>query len=84
MRVKTGEEVKEQTRENDQLASNITREVSSKAKTNEEIEKFTFHELVEATRNFKSDCFLGEGGFGKVYKGHLIRIDQVKFFYNHI
>ncbi|XP_022943292.1 probable serine/threonine-protein kinase PBL5 [Cucurbita moschata] len=77
LKVETREEVKEQTPENDQLASNITREVSSKAKRNEEIEKFTYHELVEATRNFKSDCFLGEGGFGKVYKGHLIRIDQV-------
>lgn len=32
---------------------------------------FTFQELVDATRNFSSDCFLGEGGFGKVYKGHI-------------
>ncbi|KAI9071522.1 hypothetical protein K1719_046501 [Acacia pycnantha] len=38
---------------------------------------FTFDELAEATGNFRSDCFLGEGGFGKVYKGHLQRIDQV-------
>ncbi|XP_028757032.1 probable serine/threonine-protein kinase PBL5 [Neltuma alba] len=38
---------------------------------------FTFDELAAATGNFRSDCFLGEGGFGKVYKGHLQRIDQV-------
>ena len=32
---------------------------------------FTFDELSAATGNFRSDCFLGEGGFGKVYKGNL-------------
>lgn len=30
---------------------------------------FTFAELRSATRNFKLDSVLGEGGFGKVYKG---------------
>lgn len=30
---------------------------------------FTFAELKAATRNFKPDTLLGEGGFGLVYKG---------------
>jgi hypothetical protein len=30
---------------------------------------FTFAELKAATRNFKPDSLLGEGGFGQVYKG---------------
>ncbi|TQE06164.1 hypothetical protein C1H46_008229 [Malus baccata] len=30
---------------------------------------FTFSELKAATRNFKSDQVLGEGGFGRVFKG---------------
>ncbi|XP_024025794.1 probable serine/threonine-protein kinase PIX13 [Morus notabilis] len=30
---------------------------------------FTFSELKAATKNFKSDSVLGEGGFGKVFKG---------------
>jgi serine/threonine protein kinase len=30
---------------------------------------FTFAELRAATRNFKSDTVIGEGGFGRVYKG---------------
>ncbi|KAL5230323.1 hypothetical protein ABZP36_029099 [Zizania latifolia] len=32
---------------------------------------FMFSELVTATKNFHSDCLLGEGGFGRVYKGKL-------------
>jgi len=30
---------------------------------------FTFRELAAATKNFRQDCLLGEGGFGRVYKG---------------
>ncbi|EEF35235.1 probable serine/threonine-protein kinase PIX13 [Ricinus communis] len=32
---------------------------------------FTFQELKAATKNFRSDTVLGEGGFGKVFKGWL-------------
>lgn len=38
---------------------------------------FTFQELEAATGNFRADCFVGEGGFGKVYKGNIERINQV-------
>ncbi|KAJ6774766.1 hypothetical protein OIU79_018037 [Salix purpurea] len=33
------------------------------------LKEFTFADLKRATKNFKSDTYLGEGGFGKVYKG---------------
>ncbi|XP_051115193.1 serine/threonine-protein kinase PBL36-like [Andrographis paniculata] len=33
------------------------------------LRKFTYYELKQATRSFRPDCLLGEGGFGSVYKG---------------
>lgn len=38
---------------------------------------FTFRELAVATKNFRADCLLGEGGFGRVYKGRLEGSNQV-------
>ncbi|XP_010524756.1 PREDICTED: serine/threonine-protein kinase CDL1-like [Tarenaya hassleriana] len=32
---------------------------------------FTFRELAAATKCFRPECLLGEGGFGRVYKGRL-------------
>lgn len=42
---------------------------------------FTFGELAAATENFRADCLLGEGGFGRVYKGYLESINQVYFLF---
>ncbi|KAL8152675.1 hypothetical protein V2J09_010435 [Rumex salicifolius] len=38
---------------------------------------FRFRELAAATKNFREDFFLGEGGFGKVYKGRIERTNQI-------
>lgn len=40
---------------------------------------FTFRELAAATKNFRPQSFLGEGGFGRVYKGRLETTGQVIF-----
>ncbi|CAA6654830.1 unnamed protein product [Spirodela intermedia] len=37
----------------------------------------TFRELAAATKNFRADCLLGEGGFGRVYKGRLESTSQI-------
>ncbi|KAJ6309793.1 hypothetical protein OIU76_014683 [Salix suchowensis] len=59
---------------------NIKDEISKDRRSNgKQAQTFTFEELATATGNFKSDCFLGEGGFGKVYKGHLDKINQGTF-----
>lgn len=35
----------------------------------ENLKNFSFNELKTATRNFRPDSVLGEGGFGSVFKG---------------
>ena len=38
---------------------------------------FNFRELAAATKNFRQECLLGEGGFGRVFKGTLQTTGQV-------
>lgn len=40
---------------------------------------FNFRELATATKNFRQECLLGEGGFGRVYKGTLQSNGQVNY-----
>jgi hypothetical protein len=54
---------------------NLNNEVSTDGKV---AKTFTFDELAAATGNFRADTFVGEGGFGKVYKGYIERINQVR------
>ncbi|XP_027351274.1 probable serine/threonine-protein kinase PBL25 [Abrus precatorius] len=37
---------------------------------------FTFRELAVITKNFRQDCLIGEGGFGRVYRGRLEKTNQ--------
>ncbi|KAF7805258.1 putative serine/threonine-protein kinase PBL25 [Senna tora] len=40
-------------------------------------QNFTFRELATATKNFRQECLLGEGSFGRVYKGTIPATGQV-------
>ncbi|KAE8662364.1 Serine/threonine-protein kinase [Hibiscus syriacus] len=46
-------------------------------KNNIEAQTFSFRELAMATKNFRRECLLGEGGFGRVYKGKLEKMGQI-------
>ncbi|XVF87706.1 hypothetical protein PTKIN_Ptkin18bG0142000 [Pterospermum kingtungense] len=70
------------------MMSNLSAKTgSSKQTIDEEIQRigkakvsahiFTFKELVVATDNFNPDYVIGEGGFGRVYKGYIQSIDQI-------
>lgn len=65
----------EQPTQSDVTVSSETKESSVLSKTEEELvlssqlRKFSFNDLKAATRNFRPDSLLGEGGFGSVFKG---------------
>lgn len=40
---------------------------------------FKFAQLSAATKNFRTESLLGEGGFGRVYKGRLEKSNQVSY-----
>lgn len=44
---------------------------------NNTVRSFTFRELATATKNFRQETLLGEGGFGKVFKGTLGATGQI-------
>ncbi|XP_057951055.1 probable serine/threonine-protein kinase PBL23 isoform X4 [Malania oleifera] len=55
----------------------ITEEISKIGKGNITAQIFAFRELCVATQNFNPDSLLGEGGFGRVYKGFIESKNQV-------
>lgn len=63
-------------RANNEATNNQT---ATKAETDSNIaaQTFTFRELAAVTKNFRQESFIGEGGFGRVYKGKLPKTGQV-------
>ncbi|PIA27498.1 hypothetical protein AQUCO_07700048v1 [Aquilegia coerulea] len=55
---------------------NLAEEILKAGNGNISAHIFTFRELATATKNFNSDSLLGEGGFGRVYKGWIQNSNQ--------
>ncbi|KAF5782360.1 putative protein kinase RLK-Pelle-RLCK-VIIa-1 family [Helianthus annuus] len=60
-------------------ASPKSNEAAIKASPDKSIaaQTFTFRELAAVTNNFRQESLIGEGGFGRVYKGKLAKTAQV-------
>ena len=57
----------------------ITEEIKKYGNVKSSGKIFKFKELIAATDNFSMECMIGEGGFGRVYKGFLTSLNQVPF-----
>lgn len=55
----------------------ISDEIEKLGKGNITAQVFTYKELCAATHNFNPQNLIGEGGFGRVYKGYLQSTNMV-------
>ncbi|XP_039129280.1 probable serine/threonine-protein kinase PBL7 [Dioscorea cayenensis subsp. rotundata] len=60
-----------------QKSIGLSKEALSNGSEHIAAQTFTFRELAMATKNFRPDCLVGEGGFGRVYKGRIEGINQI-------
>ncbi|KAI4295874.1 hypothetical protein L6164_035872 [Bauhinia variegata] len=54
----------------------IAEEIKKHGTAKNDLKPFTYQQIADATDNFNPDDVIGEGGYGKVYKGHLKSINK--------
>lgn len=64
---------KSQRKSNSRISRSL---IQSEINNYSHLKQYTYRELVIATRNFRREYFLGEGGFGTVFKGWINRDDN--------
>lgn len=55
----------------------VAEEIEKLGKNNISADILTFQDVSAATNNFDAECLVGEGGFGRVYKGRIQGKDMV-------
>ncbi|KAE8680209.1 Serine/threonine-protein kinase PBS1 [Hibiscus syriacus] len=55
----------------------IAEEIVKRGKGNTSVKTFDYRDLCTATNNFNSENQLGQGGFGRVYKGQVVAVKQL-------
>ncbi|KAL5978482.1 putative serine/threonine-protein kinase pbl23 [Asimina triloba] len=55
----------------------IAEEISKVGNASISLQTFKYQDLSTATNSFNGDCLIGEGGFGRVYKGNFEKTNRV-------
>ncbi|KAL0452226.1 UNVERIFIED_CONTAM: Receptor-like kinase LIP2 [Sesamum latifolium] len=62
---------------NNNSTQDASADTNNAAENESTVKTFTFRELAMATKNFRQECLIGEGGIGRIFKGTLGSSGQI-------